>query len=179
VPHKPPASAERSRCAGQDEYTPWHSSPQAWRFIIRRYLPLLAAGNLMWELLQLPLYTLWREGDQGAMLFAVLHCTAGDIMIGIAALLIAIMLFGRYGWPQSRHGRVLGAATFTGMAYTVLSEWVNTEVTMGWEYGEAMVRVPPLGSGITHLLQWLVVPPVAYGLAYAMGMRRAVAKATL
>jgi hypothetical protein len=177
--HKPPPSVGHAMKPAGGSGALWHSSPHAWRFIIRRYVPLLAAGNLMWELLQLPLYTLWREGDHGAMLFAVLHCTAGDIMIGIAALLIAIMLFGRYGWPQSRHRRVLGAATFTGVAYTVLSEWVNTEVTMGWEYAESMLRVPPLGTGITPLLQWLVVPPVAYGFAYAMGMRRAVAKATL
>jgi hypothetical protein len=100
-------------------------------------------------------------------------------MIGTAALLMAIILMGRGGWPRSKHAHVLGAATFTGVAYTVLSEWVNTEITMGWEYGEAMLRVPPLGTGITPLLQWLVVPPAAYGLAYGIGMRRTAAKATL
>jgi hypothetical protein len=67
---KAPARAGESRPSGQDGDTPWHQSPQALRLIVGRYVPLLAAGNLIWEVLQLPLYTLWREGDYGSMLFA-------------------------------------------------------------------------------------------------------------
>lgn len=174
---KSPVSAGHAMGFASDGGAPWHSSPHAWRFIICRYVPILAIGNLVWELMHLPLYTLWRDSDHGALLFAVAHCTAGDIMIGTAALLMAIIWFGEHGWPQSKHGRVLGAATSIGAGYTVVSEWVNTEITMGWEYAEAMFRVPPLGTGITPLLQWLVVPPAAYGLAYALGLRRAAAGA--
>ncbi|MGH8690465.1 MAG: hypothetical protein ACREUS_05490 [Burkholderiales bacterium] len=41
--------------------TLWFRDRQAWRFIARRYLPWLAALNLVWEVAQLPLYTLWQE----------------------------------------------------------------------------------------------------------------------
>lgn len=175
---KTPASAGPSSRPDGASVTPWHGSPQALRFIIARYVPLFAAGNLVWEVLHLPLYTLGRESDHGAMLFAVLHCTAGHVLIGIAVLLLSIILFGGHGWPRRKHVRVLGATTVAGVVYTVWSEWVNTELTLGWEYTDAMLRVPPFETGITPLLQWLVVPPVAYGLAYALGTRRAAAMAT-
>lgn len=144
---------------------PWYRSRAAWRFVLARFVPLLAAGNLVWEILQLPFYTLWQEGTPQSRAFAVVHCTIGDVMIGTAALFVSILLFGRRGWPRFGQGGVLAAATFTGMAYTVFSEWVNTQVTMSWQYAEPMVRVPPLGTGLAPLLQWAVVPPLAYWLA--------------
>ena len=146
---------------------PWYRSKLAWRFVVLRFAPLLGAGNLAWETLQLPLYTLWHEGTRQAQLFAILHCTTGDVMIGTASLLTSVMLFGRHGWPSSKHGRVLGTVMFVGAAYAVFSEWINTEVTRSWQYTEAMVRVPPLGTGLAPLLQWIVVPPLAYWLARA------------
>lgn len=151
----------------------WYRSRAAWRFVLARYLPLLVAGNLVWELLQLPFYTLWLEGTPRARAFAVAHCTIGDVMIGTATLLISVMLFGRHGWPHFKHGRVLGAATFAGVAYTVFSEWVNTQVTMSWRYADSMLQVPPLGTGIAPLLQWLAVPPLAYLIALRLGQLRA------
>ena len=93
-------------------------------------------------------------------------------MIGTAALLLAVIVFGRRGWPGAGHGRVLVAATFLGVAYTVFSEWVNTQVTMSWQYADAMLHVPPLGTGIAPLLQWILVPPLAYSLTYALDGRR-------
>lgn len=151
---------------------PWYRSRAVWRFVFARFVPLLAAGNLVWEILQLPFYTLWQEGTPRSRLFAILHCTAGDVMIGTAALLASVMLFGRRGWPRFKHRRVLGAATFAGVAYTVFSEWMNTQVTMSWQYAESMLQVPPLGTGIAPLLQWIIVPPMAYSLAHALGRAR-------
>lgn len=152
-----------------DGATLWYRSPQARRFIFARFVPLLAAGNLFWEALQLPFYTLWREGTPQERVFAVLHCTAGDVIIGTTSLLFAVLLFGRRGWPSSQHGAVAAATVLFGVMYTIFSEWTNTQVTMSWQYAESMPRVPPLGSGIMPLLQWLIVPPLAYGLAWALG----------
>jgi len=161
----------------------WYRSRAAWRFVLARYVPLLAAGNLVWEIVQLPFYTLWHEGMPQSQVFAVVHCTIGDVMIGTAALLTSVMLFGRQGWPRFGHGRVLATATSAGIAYTVFSEWMNTQVTMSWQYAEAMLQVPPLGTGIAPLLQWLVVPPLAYLVALRLisnpgtGLRRGTAAA--
>jgi hypothetical protein len=148
-----------------DQCALWYRSRAARRFLLARFVPLVAALSLLWETAQLPLYTIWRESGAREQLFAVVHCTAGDVMIAIQALLLSVMLSARHGWPRLGHGRVLGIATSIGVAYTVLSEWVNTQVTMSWQYAESMLQIPPLGTGIAPLLQWIVVPPLAYWLA--------------
>ena len=41
--------------------------------------------HLGWEVAQWPLYTLWREADALHIAWAVLYCTAGDVLIASAA----------------------------------------------------------------------------------------------
>src|SRR3546814_6655752 len=65
----------------------------------------LAVGNLAWEFVQLPLYTIWYEGSLWEILFAVLHCTGGDLLIASAALLGALMIAGDGRW-RSEERRV-------------------------------------------------------------------------
>jgi hypothetical protein len=50
-----------------------------WLLTIRRYLLTMVLGNLAWEALQLPLYSLWQSGTTREIAFAVLHCTLGDV----------------------------------------------------------------------------------------------------
>jgi hypothetical protein len=146
---------------------PWYHDRQAWRFIARAYLPWLAALNLAWEVAQLPLYTLWREASVGYIAFAVAHCTVGDILIGGAALMLALIV-SRAGplmrWPWLHIALV---ATSAGAAYTLVSEWLNTSVRQSWEYS-ALMPTLELGRfviGLSPLAQWLVVPPLAIYLA--------------
>jgi len=48
-----------------------------------------------------------------------------------------------------------------GAAYTVFSEWLNVEIRRSWSYAASMPVVPFLGTGLTPLLQWLIVPGLA------------------
>lgn len=77
---------------------------------MRIYLAAILVGNLVWESLQLPLYTIWREGTLREQAFAVLHCTGGDLLIAASAL---------------------------------------------------MPVLPGLGTGVSPLLQWAIVPWIA------------------
>ena len=63
------------------------------------YLSVASAGHLLWEMGQLPLYTIWRTGSQRELLFAVIHCTAGDALITAAALIVAILTARRLRRP--------------------------------------------------------------------------------
>src|SRR4051812_9590756 len=90
-----------------------------WLTAFRRYLAAIGAANLVWETSQLPLYTLWRTDPPGALAFAVLHCTAGDIAIASVALVIALALVGRTGWPAERWAAVAVAVILLGAGYTV------------------------------------------------------------
>ncbi len=132
--------------------------------IIARYLTAILALNLPWEALQLPLYTIWTTGTSREITWAVAHCTVGDGVIAAAALGIGWLLTGR---PRLRHGTPLLPAAVTvalGMMFTIASEWRATEVTHAWAYSELMPIVPRTPLGLSPLLQWLILPPIAMRL---------------
>lgn len=135
-----------------------------WPFL-GRYLAFSLAGHLAWEVAQLPLYTLWTEEAPAAQAWAVLHCTAGDLMIAASALLGGAIA-ARVLWPRAGSGLAcLVFATLGGLGYTIFSEWMNTEILGSWRYAPAMPRLPPLGTGLTPALQWLILPPLLMWLA--------------
>ena len=132
----------------------------AWLPMLRGYLVWTVAAHLSWEILQLPLYTIWAEETPGYIAFAVAHCTAGDMLIAGATLALALVLAGRGDWPAERFWPVAMLATVFGVAATIYIEWLNTSVRLAWAYTEAMPVVPVLETGLTPLAQWLLLPPL-------------------
>jgi LemA protein len=133
-----------------------------WLTAIRRYLVAVAAGNLLWEFAQMPLFTLGQTGTPREIILAGLHCTAGDVLIAAAALLAALVVVGDPQWPGSRFVMVAATSVAIGVGYTLLSEYLNTVVRQIWAYSELMPTLPRLGTGLAPLAQWLVIPPVAF-----------------
>lgn len=135
----------------------WFEDFESWRLIFRGYLPRLTIVNLVWEIAQLPLYTLWENPHREQIAIAVAHCTAGDALIGVLALISALILVRaprRLDWPGTRIVAVMIVLT---MAYTVYSEQIN--LALGeWDYAATMPIVPWLEVGLAPLLQWLLVP---------------------
>jgi hypothetical protein len=120
---------------------------------------LFGALNLAWELLQLPLYTIWSTGTVAEIAYAVIHCTAGDVLIGVAASVTAAFLLKLRGFPVRLDSySFLGTFLLVGLSYTLFSEWLNVQVRRSWAYTDMMPILPPLGTGLTPLLQWLIIP---------------------
>jgi hypothetical protein len=134
------------------------------------YLGAVAVGNLVWEVSQLPLFTLWRTASPAYLAFAAFHCWVGDLLIGSASLGLGILVAGR-AWPSRSYVPVATATILLGVAYTVFSEWLNVAVRGSWAYAPAMPRVPPLGTGLSPLLQWIVVPLAAFAWARPCSVR--------
>lgn len=132
-----------------------------WLAAFRRYLAAAAVGHIVWESAQLPLYTLWATASPGEMAWAVVHCTAGDVGIAAAALVVALIALGRSRWPAERFGAIAAVTIAGGIAYTIYSEWLNTVVRQSWAYAEAMPVVPPFGTGLAPLLQWVAIPALS------------------
>ena len=128
---------------------------------VARYVIAVAIGNLLWEVFQLPLFTLWQTARPGYLAFAVFHCWVGDLLITLFSLGLGVLAVGR-SWPSRDYLQVAIVTLLLGLAYTVFSEWLNVEVRGSWGYASAMPRVPPLGTGLSPLLQWVVVPLVAF-----------------
>ena len=139
-----------------------------WLRALRMYVALIALGNLAWEILHLPLYTIWTTGTRGEQAFAVLHCTGGDVLIALAALTLALVIAGERGWPA--------VATLTivfGVAYTTFSEWHNVYVRRSWAYSEWMplLRIAGYQICLSPILQWVVVLGVALWAAARASVR--------
>lgn len=117
------------------------ASPAPWLSAFRRYLAVIAAGNLVWEFAHMPLYTLWRSGTGSEIVLAALHCAAGDLLIATAALVLALVL-----------------TIAAGVGYTAFSKWLNVEVRRAWTYSALMPTLPWLGTGLSPLAQWVAVP---------------------
>lgn len=145
----------------------WSRDRATWKLIAFRYVPLLGALNLFWEIAHLPLYTLWNEGSPAFIAFSVIHCTLGDVAIGTLALLLALIAT-RARVVETWSGRQLALfLVVPSVGYTALSEWINTVARGSWAY-TALMPVIDLGGveiGLSPLLQWLVIPPVALWLA--------------
>jgi hypothetical protein len=142
----------------QDHPTDW---PQA----LRLYVGVSLVAHLGWEILQLPLYTIWSTGTLRQQVLAVVHCTLGDAMIAGLALLLALALFARATWPHSGVAHVYLASLAFGVGYTIYSEWLNINVRGSWAYSDLMPVVPVIGTGLAPLLQWFVVPTLALWIA--------------
>ena len=117
---------------------------------------LSLALNLVWEVAQLPLYTIARDPSVARIAYAVLHCTLGDAIIAAAGFILAGLVFQDADWPSSRPWSGGAVATFFGLVYTAYSEWQNVYQAGAWAYSASMPLV--FGIGLAPLLQWLVVP---------------------
>ena len=118
-------------------------------------------GKLFWETAQLPLYTLWRTEPVRSIVRAALHCTAGDVVIAMAALVIALASVGNARWPDERMVVVAVAVVAIGVVYTIGSEYLNTVLRRSWSYTESMPTLPWIATGLAPLAQWVVVPAFA------------------
>ena len=126
------------------------------RWFLIAYLALTSLLNLLWEILQLPLYTLWEDSVPSTIAFAVVHCTLGDVLIALFSLLAALILAGADDWPHRRYWKIALIAGILGVTYTAFSEWNNTVVTRSWEYSSLMPTI--WGIGLSPLAQWGVIP---------------------
>ena len=128
--------------------------------LLRRLPELPVAGlafglNAVWEFLQSPLYA-DHGRELGYLLRTRLHCAGGDTLILLFAFGVTSLIFRSRQWL--RDGRRGPTALFValGFAYTVWSEWFNTQVTLSWQYADSMPRV--VGIGLAPLAQWLAIP---------------------
>ena len=104
-------------------------------------------------------------------MFALFHCTGGDILITTVTLAAAVTLARHFCW-RPFGWRMVFTAIALGAAYTIFSEWLNTEIRRTWSYTAAMPVLPVLGTGLTPLLQWVVVPGLAFAIIAGWDLRR-------
>lgn len=87
-----------------------------WLRGLRAYFVTIAVGNFFWESAQLPLYTIWHTGTARELVFAVIHCLIGDLLIALSALMLALFIAGNELWPTNGYRRIVALALIFGVA---------------------------------------------------------------
>jgi hypothetical protein len=137
-----------------------------WLLGLRVYCAVIAVGSLAWEVLHLPLYTIWATGTLQEQAFAAGHCFLGDLLIAMSTLMLALLVAGDRRWPRDRFWPVAIFTMAFGLAYTTFSEWLNVVARAAWTYSDWMpiVSVAGVRIGLSPLLQWIVVPCAAFAV---------------
>lgn len=128
--------------------------------LLRRYIAMTAIGNVVWEILQLPLYRIWYHAHAFHLGVIVLAGTCGDIGIAIVSLICAFCLLGSDRADHALRPSVTWTTIAFGLAYTIASEAVHLKLGT-WHYARSMPRLPILRVGVAPTLQWLIIPPIA------------------
>lgn len=134
---------------------------QSWEKIPEIQLVMLSFPlQLLWEIAQFPLYTVWHEGEWSYILYGLVHCTLGDLLILLGIFWIVSVLNRSRRWVFSPSLPNIVLFTTLGLGYTIYSEIVNTRIKGTWGYTELMPIVPVIEIGGMPFLQWLLIPPV-------------------
>lgn len=140
----------------------WQKTPEY--ILLLLALPL----QLLWEIAQFPLYTVWHEGDWSYILYGLIHCTLGDLLILLSIFWFVSLLNRSRYWVFSLSMPNVVLFTGSGLGYTIFSEILNTRIKGTWGYTELMPIVPVIEVGGMPFLQWLLIPPVLLWLMQIM-----------
>lgn len=142
---------------------------RSWERIPELQLLMLALPlQLLWEIAQFPLYTVWHEGDWSYILYGLVHCTLGDLLILLSMFWIVSLLNRSRHWVFSPTLLNILLYTAFGLGYTIYSEIVNTRIKGTWGYTDLMPIIPVIEIGGMPFLQWLLIPPVLIWLMHIM-----------
>ena len=125
--------------------------------------------NFIWEVWQVPLF---QGMDELTHFEATLHCTLaalGDVVILLIAFWsIALTARSRRWIIHPRAIQFIGFIAI-GIVITVGFEAIAIHVLNRWQYAAAMPTLPILGTGITPILQWLIIPPIIVSMMRRRG----------
>lgn len=116
------------------------------------------AFHFIWEFIQIPTYEGMAELEHLQGVLVCTQATFGDVGIALVAFWAASISVRSRRWIASLRPLPLAVYWLTGIAITVALEFIYTEITHRWAYSELMPLVPPLGTGLSPLMQWVLVP---------------------
>lgn len=120
--------------------------------------------NYPWEFLQAPLFKGMAEATHWEAVKVCTRATIGDAVIMLIAYLsVAAGALNRL-WFQKPRRLEMTAFIAVGIIITIAIEYFATRTdrwAVNWEYASSMPILPLLGTGLTPLLQWVLLPPLA------------------
>lgn len=120
--------------------------------------------HFVWEFVQVPVFADMAEMAHWEAIKLCMSATFGDVGFALTAFWIASLASRRRDWPLRPEWQPVLIFVGVGIALTVGFEYYYTSVSLRWTYSDAMPLVPPFGTGLSPLMQWLIIPPLVIWL---------------
>ena len=118
--------------------------------------------NFVWEFLQVPLYQDMAEAVHWHGIRTCAQASAADGVIMLVGFWSTALLWRTRSWVLRPTTRQVVVFSGVGVGITTVVEYLATTQgwTWGWTYADAMPVVPIVGTGLSPLLQWVLLPPL-------------------
>ena len=118
--------------------------------------------NFVWEFLQVPLYEGMAEAVHWDAIKTCARASLADGGIMLVGFWSTALLWRTRSWVLRPTTRQVVVFSGVGVVITIVAEYLATTQggTWGWAYAEAMPVVPVIGTGLSPLMQWVVLPPL-------------------
>lgn len=120
--------------------------------------------HFVWEFVQAPTYSGIVEMNNWDGIKLCMSATFGDVGFALTAFIVTSIAARSRDWYASPKAWQLMLFLSVGIALTVGFEYYYTNITLRWTYSDLMPLVPPFGTGLIPLLQWIIVPLLALGI---------------
>ena len=119
--------------------------------------------NFPWEVLHAPLFDGMASAPHSDVIGACLQATLGDAVIMLLAHASIAAVTRRRRWLLTPSPREVAWFAAVGVAITAVIEWLATRGhwAQTWAYSSTMPVILGIEIGLSPLLQWVVIPPVA------------------
>ncbi len=114
--------------------------------------------HFVWEFVQVPTYAGMAKMSHWGGTKICLSATIGDVGFALTAFWIVALVSHSRDWILNPTGLQISIFVATGISLTIGFEYYYTEITGRLAYSELMPLVPPFGTGLSPLLQWLLIP---------------------
>lgn len=120
--------------------------------------------HFVWEFLQVPTYAGMAEMPHWEATKLCIWATLGDVGFALTAFWVASMAVRKRDWVLRPTRLPTAIFVVAGIILTLGFEYYYTSISLRWTYSDLMPLVPPLGTGLSPLLQWLIVPLIVIWL---------------
>lgn len=120
--------------------------------------------HFAWEMLQTPTYAGMAEMPHWDATILCLQATLGDVLFALIAFWLASAAARSRRWYRAWPVFPTFVYMAAGLLLTIGFEFYYTEVSLRWTYSAIMPRLPLLGTGVSPLVQWILIPPLALWL---------------
>ena len=114
--------------------------------------------HFIWEFIQAPTYAGMVEKNHWDGIKLCTSATFGDVGFALTAFWVTSAVARSRSWILSATVGQIFVFLSVGLALTIGFEYYYTNISLRWTYSELMPLVPPFGTGLSPLLQWIVVP---------------------